>query len=86
MKRLLLVASLLLLSVGANAQDSVPMIRFDSVPEPLKLPQASNTLSAAMRSSGRGRVSRQFKDGRAARTVFSFDRPCSPDALSARPQ
>jgi DNA-binding beta-propeller fold protein YncE len=35
----LIVAALLLFSVGANAQESAPVIRFDSVPEPLKLPK-----------------------------------------------
>src|SRR5271156_1501741 len=39
MKGRLFVAALLLFSVGANAQESVPVIRFDSVPEPLKLPK-----------------------------------------------
>ena len=39
MKGRLIVAALLLFSVGANAQESAPVIRFDSVPEPLKLPK-----------------------------------------------
>src|SRR5271167_3114872 len=39
MKGRLFVASLLLFSACTNAQESVPVIRFDSVPEPLKLPK-----------------------------------------------
>jgi DNA-binding beta-propeller fold protein YncE len=39
MKGRLLVASLLLFSVWTNAQESAPVIHFDSIPEPLKLPK-----------------------------------------------
>src|SRR5438876_7764044 len=39
MNRRWLIASLLLFSAGTLAQESVPVIRFDSVPDPLKLPR-----------------------------------------------
>jgi hypothetical protein len=39
MKGRLLVASLVLFSAWTNAQESVPVIRFDSIPDPLKLPK-----------------------------------------------
>jgi DNA-binding beta-propeller fold protein YncE len=38
MNRRWLIASLLLLSAGTFAQESVPVIRFDSTPDPVKLP------------------------------------------------
>ena len=39
MKGRWLIASLVLVSVWSNAQESVPVIRFDSIPDPLKLPK-----------------------------------------------
>src|SRR5208283_2556109 len=37
--RFLLIASLMLFSAASHAQESVPVIRFDSIAEPLKLPK-----------------------------------------------
>jgi DNA-binding beta-propeller fold protein YncE len=82
MKRRLLVASLLLLSVVANAQESVPVIRFDSIPEPLKLPQdiyLGEVTGVAVNSKGhvfvlsRGNTSGPAY-GAAAAQLLEFDR------------
>jgi len=39
MKERWLIASLVLVSVWSSAQESVPVIRYDSIPDPLKLPK-----------------------------------------------
>ena len=39
MKGRWLIASLVLVSVWSSAQESVPVIRYDSIPDPLKLPK-----------------------------------------------
>src|SRR5271165_1616361 len=82
MKRRLLVASLLLLSVSASAQESVPVIRFESIPEPLTLPNdlyLGEVTGVAVNSKGhifvlsRGNTSGPAY-GAAAAQLLEFDR------------
>ena len=81
-RRFLLIASLVLFSAGANAQQSVPAIRFDSIPDPLKLPKdiyLGEVTGVAVNSKGhifvlsRGNTSGPAY-GAAAAQLLEFDR------------